>query len=97
MDQNFPDMFIGFANDLDNFEISIIHEALHCLRWDEDIVEKKSQELHQLWGGKEMRRWDYQETYTVWQVFLDEVDFWLWKHLHFLWRWKESLFQWIRK
>jgi len=50
--QNFfyPDMVITFANDLVEFTKCIIHEALHCLNYEEDVVEGKTQELFALIG-----------------------------------------------
>jgi len=45
-DDTSPDMVIGFTNDPIELEKTIIHEGLHCLWWDEDSVEAKTQELY---------------------------------------------------
>ena len=41
----FPGIVIGFAGDIDDFELTIIHELLHYVGWDEYIVEEKSKEI----------------------------------------------------
>ena len=41
-----PDIVVGFANDYEEFDKTLIHEVLHMLNWDEEVVEAKTQEIH---------------------------------------------------
>ncbi len=40
-----PDMTVGYTGDLNDLAGNIIHEALHYLRWDEEMVEAKTQAI----------------------------------------------------
>lgn len=41
-------------------------------------------------------KWDYQEGWSSGRILLDELDFWVWRHCHWLWWGKESALQWFR-
>ena len=41
-----PDIVIGFCGDIEDLEITLIHELLHLFRWDEKMVEAKAREIY---------------------------------------------------
>ncbi|GAJ18279.1 unnamed protein product, partial [marine sediment metagenome] len=41
-----PDIVLGFCGDVEDFEITLIHELLHLFRWDEKMVEMKAREIY---------------------------------------------------
>ena len=40
-----PDIVIGFCGDVEDLEITLIHELLHLFRWDEKMIEAKAREI----------------------------------------------------
>jgi len=51
-----PDILAGFANDVTDFGETIVHEALHALSWDEEIIEKKAKEIYNAFEGVQQCR-----------------------------------------
>ena len=41
-----PDIVLGFCGDVEDFEITLIHELLHFFRWDEEMLEAKAKEIY---------------------------------------------------
>jgi len=41
-----PDIALGFCGDVEDLEITLIHELLHLFRWDEKMVEAKAIEIY---------------------------------------------------
>ncbi len=39
---------VGFCGDIEDLEITLIHELLHLFRWDEKIVEAKAIEIYKM-------------------------------------------------
>jgi len=37
---------VGFCGDIEDLEITLIHELLHLFRWDENMVETKAREIY---------------------------------------------------
>lgn len=37
---------VGFCGDVEDLEITLIHELLHLFRWDEKMVEAKAREIY---------------------------------------------------
>lgn len=42
-----PDIVLGFCGDVEDLEITLIHELLHLFRWDEKMVEAKAREIQE--------------------------------------------------
>ena len=40
-----PDIVLGFCGDVEDLEITLIHELLHLFRWDEKMIEAKAREI----------------------------------------------------
>lgn len=47
-----PDIVVGFCGDIEDLEITLIHELLHLLRWDEKIIEAKAIEILNQYKGR---------------------------------------------
>lgn len=41
-----PDIVLGFCGDIEDLEITLIHELLHLFRWDEKILEAKARKIY---------------------------------------------------
>ena len=41
-----PDIILGFCGEVEDFEITMLHELLHMFRWDEQAVEARAKEIY---------------------------------------------------
>lgn len=48
-----PHIILGFCGDVEDLEITLIHELLHLFRWDEKMVEAKARKIKR--RGKEQQ------------------------------------------
>lgn len=49
--RDIPDVILGFNGDTKDFEITLFHELLHLLKWDEKMLELKAVEIYDKGGG----------------------------------------------